>query len=331
MKIGVAGVGRMGLMHATNLGSLDEVDRVLLFDPLADRSAEVAAPVGSKASAIARLDTLISESDGIVVASPTSTHPEVVGRAVEAGTPTLCEKPLAATSAETVRVAAKAEAADVPVMVGFHRRFDPATREARRRLRSGEAGSVYLVRAVCQYPEMPPPESVTAAGGLVTDTLIHDLDAVPWLMRESVVEVYASGSVLVDSTFAEKDDWDNVVATLRFASGAHAVLAAGRHDPVGYDCRTEVFTSTDTLAIGTDAHTPVNSLEPGGPTASPNAYSSFEDRYRTAYLNEIRAFVDIVAHRDGNPSPPRESAYSMRLAQACEESIRANAPVRIDG
>lgn len=41
MRVGVAGAGHIGSMHASNLATLDDVDQVLLFDPVAGRAAEV--------------------------------------------------------------------------------------------------------------------------------------------------------------------------------------------------------------------------------------------------------------------------------------------------
>ena len=77
MRIGVAGVGRIGTMHAGNLASLDAVDEVVLFDPVPGRAAETAATV-DKARAVDDLDTLLRDSDGVLVATPTTTHPVVL-------------------------------------------------------------------------------------------------------------------------------------------------------------------------------------------------------------------------------------------------------------
>lgn len=329
MRIAVAGAGRIGSMHANNLAALDSVDQVVLFDPVAGKAAEVAHSLGAKATAMEQLDPLLERSDGLLIATPTDAHPEMVRRAIAARTPVLCEKPLAHGLDEMRTLVDEIEATDVPVVVGFHRRFDPATVELHRRLRSGEAGSVYLVRAVCHDANPPAPEFIATSGGLVRDCLIHDLDAIPWLLDEPVIEVYATGSVLIDQAFAEIGDWDNVTATLRFASGAHAQLSAARHDPLGYDCRTEVFASKDTLALGVDERTPLTSLEPGGPQVSPRAYQGFQGRYRPAYLNELRVFVDIIRGEADNPSPARDSLLSLELAEACEQSIRTGLPVRM--
>jgi myo-inositol 2-dehydrogenase / D-chiro-inositol 1-dehydrogenase len=328
MRIGVAGVGRIGTMHAGNLASLDTVDEVVLFDPIPGRAAE-AATVIAGARAVDDLDALLAASDGVLIATPTTTHPETVRRALGAGVPALCEKPIASDYAEMSALVDDIEASGVEVLVGFQRRFDPAVVELYRRIRADEVGKLYLVRSVGNDAEPPDFGYLPASGGIFRDLLIHDLDAVPWLVGEPVVEVYASGSVLVNQAFADADDVDNAVVMLRFAGGAHAVLAGGRHDPLGYDHRIEVLGSKDSLAVGLDARTPLTSLEPGGPVVSSDAYPGFPERFLRAYLNEMAVFVDVVAGKVENPSPARDSLVSLRLALACDESRRTGAPVRI--
>ena len=327
MRIAVAGVGRIGAMHAENLNSMSTVDELVLFDPAPGRAAHVAK--GLDARAVDDLDSALANSDGLLIATPTSTHPGVLRQALAAKVPTLCEKPIARSYDEMRALVADIEASGVTVMVGFQRRFDPAVVELHRRIRAGELGTVYLARALAQDAQPPDFGYLPSSGGIFHDLLIHDLDAVPWLVGEPVVEVYAAGSVLVHEAFAEADDVDNYVAALTFASGAHALLSGGRQDGVGYDHRIEVFGSADSLAIGVDARTPMTSLEPGG-TPPDDPYPGFPERFQRAYRNEMAVFVDVVAGRAENPSPARESLISQQLADACDASRRSGIPVRID-
>lgn len=329
MRIGVAGVGRIGTMHATNLASLEQVDEVVLFDPVPGRAAEVSGSVGPRTSHVDSLDALLAASDGVLLATPTDTHPEMLRRSLSAKVPVLCEKPIASNLDTMTALVEEVEAAGVDVLVGFQRRFDPAVVELQRRIRAGEVGKVYLVRALGNDAQPPDFSYLPASGGIFRDLFVHDLDAVPWLVGEPVVEVYASGSVLVHEAFANADDVDNAVITLRFAGGAHALLAGGRHDPLGYDHRIEVLGSKDSLTVGLDPRTPLTSLEPDGPRVAVDAYPGFQERFRNAYLNEMAVFVDVVAGRAENPSPVRDSLVSLRLAEACESSRRSGNPVRL--
>ena len=321
MRIGVAGVGRIGAMHAANLAGLPQVDEVLLYDPVPGR-AQAAAAGGDRA--VATLDDLLKESDGVLVATPTDTHPALVRACLAAGTPVLCEKPIAADLAAMRALVDEIERGTVPVVVGFQRRFDPAMVELRRRMTSGELGAIYHVRATGFDADPPDFAYLPGSGGIFRDLLIHDLDAVPWLVGEPVVEVYASGSVQVDQAFADADDVDNAVVLLRFAGGTHAVLSGGRHDPLGYDHRIEVLGARDSVAVGLDARTPLHADVPTGV----DAYPGFPDRFRHAYRNEMAVFTEVVAGRAENPSPASDSLVSLTLAQACEKSRRSGQPVR---
>jgi len=329
MRIGVAGVGRIGAMHARHLGALDEVDEVLLFDPVAGRADAVAAVLGPRTRAVADLDELLRDSDGFVVATPTDTHPDLVRRGIAAGVPALCEKPAAGDLDGLRALIDDVEASGVAVLVGFQRRFDPAVRMLRERIRSGALGTVYLVRTIGQDAVPPDVGYLPGSGGIYRDLFIHDLDAVPWLVGEPVVQVYASGAVLVDPAFADADDVDTAVAVLRFAGGAHAVLTGGRQHGLGYDHRIEVIGSRDALAVGVDERTPLTSLEPGQRPAT-DPYPGFPERFERAYRNEMAVFVDVVAGRADNPSPVRDSLVSLELAIACDTSRRGGGPVRLD-
>ncbi|HYQ70174.1 Gfo/Idh/MocA family oxidoreductase [Actinophytocola sp.] len=321
MRIGVAGVGRIGTMHAANLNALPQVDEVLLYDPVPGRAELAATEPATRA--VPELDDLLKESDGVLVATPTDTHPTLVRACLAAGTPVLCEKPIAAHVDAMTELIEEVEAATVPVLVGFQRRFDPAMVDLRRRITSGELGAVYHVRATGFDANPPDFAYLPTSGGIFRDLLIHDLDAVPWLVNEPVVEVYASGSVQVNEAFARADDVDNAVVLLKFAGGAHAVLSGGRHDPLGYDHRIEVLAARDSVAIGLDPRTPLNAE-----SHNHDAYPGFPDRFRHAYRNEMVVFTEVVAGRAENPSPARDSLVSLRLAEACERSRRTGRPVR---
>ena len=115
---------------------------------------------------------------------------------------------------------------------------------------------------------------------------------------------------------------------MRFAGGAIGQLAGGRQDGVGYDHRIEVIGSRDALAVGVDQRTPLNSLEPGGHRAGPDAYPGFPERFAAAYARQLQVFCEVIAGRAPNPSPARDSLVSLQLAQACDASLRSGLPVR---
>ncbi len=334
MRIGITGVGRIGVMHATNLARVAGVDEVLLHDPVPGRAAAQAGRLASGGSggpvvrAVETLPELLAAVDGVLVATPTPTHAQVAGAALDAGVATLCEKPIAG-DLETMRaVIERAERTGTPLLVGFQRRFDPAISELKRRIVAGEVGDLYLVRAIAMDAVPPDPEYIPTSGGIFRDLFIHDLDAVPWLVGRPVVSVHATGSVLVDPAFAAAGDVDTAAVTLVFEGGVIAQLSGGRRDGGGYDHRIEVIGSGQALTAGLDDRAPITSLEPGGHDPRGNGYPGFPERFGRAYANEMAVFVDVVAGRVANPSPARDSLVSLALAEACERSLHSGGPVR---
>jgi myo-inositol 2-dehydrogenase/D-chiro-inositol 1-dehydrogenase len=334
MKVGVVGLGRIGLMHVHNLATHAAqcgVSEIILFDEFGDRAERVATEIGPiTASAARSLPDLLGAVDAVVIATPTPSHPALLQQCVEAGVPTLCEKPVASDLATMRRVVDMVESHSAPVVVGFQRRFDPALRAIKSKIVNGELGEIFVVRSNA-YDDVPaPPQIIRESDGIYRDLMIHDLDAVPWLLGEPVTEVVSWGSVLVDPVYAEIGDVDFATVTLRFASGALALMVAGRRNPAGYDHRIEVLGSKDSVVQGWGSRTPIRSLEPDGHPFPDKPFSGFADRFRAAYVAEITEFVDIAAGRVPNPSPVRDSLVSIQLAEACDASRRSGRAVGVE-
>ena len=137
------------------------------------------------------------------------------------------------------------------------------------------------------------------------------------------------GAVLVDPMFARHDDVDTVAATLTFSDGTLGVLTGGRHDPLGYDIRMELFGSKDVASVGWDARMPMHSLEPGMPPAPDKPYAFFLDRFDAAYRAELTCFVDVARGRAENPCSVEDAEAALRVALACDQSRREHRPVRV--
>src|SRR6202012_3651569 len=101
---------------------LDAVDAIVVTDADPARARVTADTLGVEFAA--DTDTLLSSGvDGVVIAAPTAAHPDLILRAVAAGVPVFCEKPVAVDVAGTLRVIDRLAGSAVPVQIGFQRRF----------------------------------------------------------------------------------------------------------------------------------------------------------------------------------------------------------------
>ena len=310
MRVAQLGAGRIGAMHAGILAGLLEPGALVVADEDPPRATAVAAATGATA---ATLEDAIATADALVVAASSSAHPELIRAGIARGVPTFCEKPLATDLGETQRIAVEVEASGIPFQLGFQRRFDAAYREARRLVEDGSLGTLYVLRLAGHDPAPPHESYIPASGGIFNDFSVHDFDVTRWLTGQEVEEVYADGGVLGFPMFAKYDDVDTAVATMRLSGGTRAILSTTRHDPLGYDIRTELFGSGDSVTIGLGPRTPMRSLEPGVPPPEGPTWSQFMDRFHDAYENELRAFLDCRAR-----FPAAGGHWLVRPAAQCD-------------
>jgi myo-inositol 2-dehydrogenase / D-chiro-inositol 1-dehydrogenase len=327
VKIGLLGAGRIGALHAGVLASDPGVDQILVGDADPERAEAVARRVGGESGPIEAV--LASGPDAVVIAASTPAHAPLIRAAAEAGIPAFCEKPIALELGETEEIMRVVEDSAAILQIGFQRRFDAGYAEARRLVETGALGTIYSLRLATHDPEPPPEEYIPASGGIFRDLHIHDFDILRWLTGGEVEEVYATGSVRNFDFFAEHDDVDTSAALITMKDGVVAVLTGGRHDPLGYDVRAEIFGSRDSIAVGMDHRTPLRSVEPSISPSEKEAYPNFQDRFLEAYTAEMEHFLALVRGEAGNPCTAADALEALRIAMAADLSLVAHRPVSL--
>jgi myo-inositol 2-dehydrogenase/D-chiro-inositol 1-dehydrogenase len=327
VRIGLLGAGRIGKLHAQVLSEIEQVDELLIGDPVGDVATTVAAEVGATAMPV---EDVLRAADALVIAAMTDAHAPLIRAGLERRLPVFCEKPLASDLANAVVIAQEVERAGTPFQLGFQRRFDQGYLEARRMLQSGELGTLYSVRMAGHDPAPPHESYIPVSGGLFRDFSGHDFDILRWLTDDEVEEVYADGSVRGFPVFAKYDDVDTAVATLRLRSGVLVAMTVSRHDPRGYDVRTELFGSKDSISVGLGPRQVIRSVEPGVPAPEGPAWPDFLTRFAEAYRDEMLGFFEVAAGRMETPCTARDGVESARVAEAATVALKDHRIVRLD-
>jgi len=327
MRVGLLGAGRIGLLHAGLLACDPRVEEFLVGDADARRAESIAAEVGGRSGSIE--DILRSGPDCVVIAASTQAHAPLILACVEAGIPAFCEKPIALGYSDTVEVVEAVESTGAVLQIGFQRRFDAGYAEARRLVDSGELGTIYSVRLATHDPEPPPEEYIAGSGGIFRDLHIHDFDVLRWLTGAEAREVYAAGGVRGFDFFGEHGDVDTSAALITMQDGSVAVLTGGRHDPLGYDVRAEIFGSRDSVAVGVNGRTPLRSVEPGVQPSGKVAYPDFQNRFLDAYRAELEHFLSLARGEAENRCTARDALEALKIALAADLSLAENRPVMV--
>lgn len=325
-RIGLLGVGRIGIMHARILAP--KVESLVVADVVPEKARQAADELGARVRSVE--DFFDSDDlDGVVLATPTDAHARHIEAAVRLGVPIFCEKPVALDIASTERANAAAKSAGVPVHIGFQRRFDAAYAAARERLAAGKIGELRRVHMHTLDQAPAAREFLAASGGIFTDCLIHDFDALRWVTGREVEEVFAFGTDLGLPDFADFSDVCETVLALRLTGGALATAHSSRFNGAGYDVRMEVHGTEGTDVVGMDERLPVRSLEPGVAYPSGEPWVDFIARFADCYERELEAFLDVVAGKGEVPSTIDDAVASLRVAEACAASCREGRPVKV--
>jgi myo-inositol 2-dehydrogenase/D-chiro-inositol 1-dehydrogenase len=329
MRIGLVGVGRIGAFHAATLKSLPAVDQVVVADADASRAELVAKDLGLEFAA--DVDQLLgSDLDGFVIAAATSAHADLIAKGVAVGLPTFCEKPVAQDLADTQRVVSLVEASDVPVHIGFQRRFDLGYQAARRQVQAGELGFIHHIRANTNDAFPPPQEYIPTSGGFFRDCTVHDFDIIRFVTGREVVSVFATGANRGEAFFGQYGDVDAAAALLTLDDSTFVSVSGTRYNAAGHDVRMEVLGSLGSVAVGLDEHTALKSAEAGVTFPEGPAHATFMDRFRPAYVAELTAFTEVVAGGREVPCTVRDALQAFRIADACELSRHENRVVSLE-
>ena len=216
LRAAAIGVGSLGRHHARNYAELAVEGRMDLIG-VCDIDNETAASIASDNSCPAFSDwrELLDKTDVVSIATPTETHAEIACAFLENGVHVLVEKPIATSLDEADRIIAAAEKSGAKLMVGQLERFNPAMIALRPHVNHP---LYFEIHRVSPFPNRSLDVDV------VLDVMIHDLDAVQWLVGKDVkVEgIHAVGIPVIS------DKVDAANARIEFENGAVANITASR-------------------------------------------------------------------------------------------------------
>ncbi len=313
VRVGVVGTGMIGSDHVDRLSRRVVGSRVSsVFDLATDRAREVAAAVGAVVAPTA-LDVINDPNvDAVVIASPGDLHAEQVLACISAGKPVMCEKPLATTIADCIRVV-EAEVAHGArlVQVGFMRRYDRAFLDVKAAMDDGSIGEPLLAHAVHRNPSVPD----TFVGEMsLTDSLVHEFDAFRWLFGDEIVATTVVSTRR--SPLGAGQLRDPQIVLIELASGSVVTVESFVHCQYGYDVRCEVVGTLGTVTL--DNPRTVTTVSNG--RRSEPVPADWRVRFAQAYVDELQTWVDGLSV--GVVSGP--SAWDGYAATAVAESAVAS-------
>ncbi|MBL8323724.1 MAG: Gfo/Idh/MocA family oxidoreductase [Rubrivivax sp.] len=231
VRIGMIGLGKMGLSHLAIVRSHPEVNLVAACDSNTYLTDVLGKHTGLKC--YGDLDRMLDAEtlDAVVISTPSKLHAAMVDKALQRGLHVFCEKPFVLDVRDGARLIALADAKGLVTQVGYHYRFVGAFQEAARVVASGALGEIHHVRAEAYGPVVLRPKGGTwrtaknEGGGALYDYACHAIDTVGMVLGAP----QSVSGVVVNRLFS-RDVEDEIYCTMHFGSGASGQLAVNWSD-----------------------------------------------------------------------------------------------------
>ena len=216
-RLGIVGTGLITTgSHLPAALGLPGSEVRALVDPVLARAGAVARTFGISPRLVPAVDEVLDDVDGVIIATPNSTHSEIALQCIAAGVHALIEKPLATTVSEGEAIADAARRAGVTVATGFCTRFRPNVELLKELLDEGYFGSVFRFAHQFGTAGGWAPLSAynlsrtTSGGGVLVVSATHFLDRMLYFWG------YPSRAMLLDDGFGGPEA--NCTATFSYGS-----------------------------------------------------------------------------------------------------------------
>ena len=310
-RTAVIGVGSLGRHHARNYAEIARTGKAELVG-VCDVNGETAREIAGENNCEYFTDwsELLDKVEAVSIVTPTETHAEIACAFLEKGVHVLVEKPIARTLAEADKMIEAAEKSGAKLMVGHLERYNPAMVA----LRPHVTKPLYFeIHRVSPFPNRALDVDV------VLDVMIHDLDAINWLVDSKVSEIHAVGIPVIS------DKVDAANARIEFKNGAVANITASR---IGTEkIRKTRFYQTNSYVV-LDYATKFASVTSLAPNAIHPLLGISINRLEINDVEplraEIEAFLDCVIEDKTPPITAQDGRRALDLALGVLEKIEAH-------
>lgn len=236
IRVAVIGYGHLGKWHSQKAESFPEMAELKYIVEKFPANQELARKNHPKAIVVDDIAKCINEIDAAVVVTPTSFHYEIVDYLLKNNKHVFCEKPITENTEHALMLKEVLKTHPVILQVGHSERFHNAWEMK-------EAYKDYF-KAPCHITikRVAPFKGRATDVDVVQDLMIHDLDLLVFLFKETPYAVDAVGYKMRTNKF------DYMSANFKFDSGHRATITVGRNQTKEVR-ELEISNTTGTLHI----------------------------------------------------------------------------------
>ena len=330
INISLMGAGRIGKMHAEIISAHSNVNLKYVYDINKDSALQVAeqnkAEIANSPEEAINTDKI----DAILIASATPTHTQFITMGAKAGKAVFCEKPIDLDINKVNECMAAIKDIDIPLQIGFNRRFDNSHAKVQQARLKKEIGELEMLIITSRDPEPPGLEYLNAAGGFFRDTTIHDFDLSRFILGEDpIVQVSAFGDNLFDENAKQAGDFDTAMFVLKSKAGVLIHINNSRRAVYGYDQRVEAFGSKGMVISNNQTPTSIESFTETSTSSKQPVLHFFIERYAQAYKDQFNHFIECINNNNKPKVTFEDGRSALIIANAAYESHKQKKTIEI--
>jgi myo-inositol 2-dehydrogenase/D-chiro-inositol 1-dehydrogenase len=258
--------------------------------------------------------------EAVLIAAPDPTHAELTVACIGAGKPVLCEKPLATSVDEAEKVLhTELTGGRRLVQVGFMREYDPAHKRVKKVIERGDIGRPLLFRGVHNNLGIG---SERTTEDVIVNSAIHDIHSARWMLGAEIASVYVQRIAAVQE---RPETCRLLLVQMTLRNGSLAIIELNADSGYGYEVDVEV--SGELGSVRTTALRSPMVRHSG--TQSQRIEPDWLERFDTAYLDEVQAWVRSLLDEEPTGPSVRDGYLSLVVADACLRSAEIGLPQEV--
>lgn len=340
-RLAIAGLGLVGQRHTDAIAKLPNVELVAVVEPSDVATAHIRDGNVPCFKSLEHMLTAV-QPEGVILSTPTRLHVDHALACIASHTAVLVEKPLSDNLNAGRALVENAEAANVPILVGHHRRHNPIVQNAKAMVDAGEIGDVRAVHATCwfykpdSYFEQAPWRKLNGAGPISVN-LVHDVDLLRHLCGEIV-------SVQAQATQSKRgfENEDVAAGVFRFENGAIGTVTVSDSivSPWSWEHTAgeyPVYPTTQQSAYmigGSEGSLSIPDLSiwkhEGAPDWwSPISATSSPKHTSDPLVNQIQHFADVISGAAHPLVSGREGLRTLRVVDALQKAAASGETIKL--
>ena len=330
IKFALLGVGRIGKIHAANIALNPKSSIECVYDIDSNNAKKVADSFGGSVASSSQEAISNPNVDVVYICSATPTHTEYILSAAKAEKGIFCEKPIDLDINKVEQCKKDLENFNVPIHIGFNRRFDPSHLSTKEKKDKGEIGTLEQIIITSRDPSGPSAAYLKESGGLFRDMTIHDFDLASFILgNDPIVEIFATGDRLFSTEAKEANDIDTAMIIMKSKSGVLCHINNSRHSSYGYDQRVELFGNKGMLISDNQTPTSVRKYNKETTDSKDLILNFFIERYDVAYKNQLENFINCIINKKPTSVNFEDGRNALIIANAAYESLNTGKSVII--